>query len=147
MRNFLCCARGAAAVETAIFAPLFVLFMVGITDLGAGMFVRMAANAAAQAGAAYAAFHTHDPATCATLTTACQSNMRAAMNNAASNSSFCTSSVCPMPSIVEPCADGAPNSKCISVTVNYPYTPILRDAVYTWGKTQTYSSTVIIRIR
>jgi Flp pilus assembly protein TadG len=53
MRHFLFCARGAAAVEAAIFAPLFVLFMVGITDLGAGMFVRMTANAAAQAGAAY----------------------------------------------------------------------------------------------
>jgi Flp pilus assembly protein TadG len=132
---------GTAAVETAIFAPLFLVMMLGITDLGAGMFVNMTANAAAQAGAAYAAINTNSG--CKTLTAACLSGIETAMNDAANNSSFCTGSVC-LASIGE-CADGSP--KCISVTANYPYTPILADPVYAWGNTQTYSSTVTIRIQ
>jgi hypothetical protein len=143
MRNFLFCARGAAAVEAAIFAPLFLLFMVGITDLGAGMFVKMTANAAAQAGAAYAAFNV--TATCSTFTTTCLGNIKTAMNDAANDASFCTGSVCTASMSPPTCTVG---STCvITVSANYPYTPILPDAVYTWGKTQTYSSTVIIRIQ
>jgi hypothetical protein len=65
------------------------------------------------------------------------------MNDAANNSSFCTGTVCL--ASIGTCADGS--TKCISVTANYPYTPILPDAVYAWGKTQTYSSTVTIRIQ
>ena len=142
MNRFLFCARGTAAVEAAIFAPIFLIFTLGITDLGTGMFVKMTANAAAQAGAAYAFFNTNS--TCTTLTMTCQNGINTAMNDAANNSSFCTSSVCPTPSI-GPCADGS--LKCITVTVNYPYTPILPSAVYTWGKTRTYSSTITIRIQ
>jgi Flp pilus assembly protein TadG len=130
---------GTAAVETAIFAPIFLVMMLGITDLGAGMFVKMTANAAAQAGAAYAVINTNS--VCATLT--CLSGIKTAMNDAANGSSFCTGSVCL--ASIGACADGSP--KCISVTANYPYTPILADAVYAWGKTQTYSSTVTIRIQ
>jgi Flp pilus assembly protein TadG len=132
---------GTAAVEAAIFAPLFLVMMLGVTDLGAGMFVKMTANAAAQAGAAYAVINTNS--TCTTLTAACLSGIKTAMNDAADDSSFCTGSVCL--ASVGTCADGS--AKCISVTANYPYTPILADAVYTWGKTQTYSSTVTIRIQ
>jgi TadE-like protein len=142
MKRFFFCARGSAAVETAIFAPIFLVMMLGITDLGAGMFVNMTANAASQAGAAYAAFNVKS--TCTTVTAACLSGIETAMNDAAGDPSFCTGSVCPPP-YIGACADGSP--KCISVTANYPYTPILADAVYAWGKTQTYSSTVTIRIQ
>jgi Flp pilus assembly protein TadG len=132
---------GSAAVEAAIFAPIFLVMMLGITDLGAGMFVRMTANAAAQAGAAYAAMNTNTA--CTTLTTTCLSGIKTAMNDAANNLSFCTGVVCLVS--IGPCTDGSP--KCISVSANYPYTPILPDAVYAWGKTQTYSSTVTLRIQ
>jgi Flp pilus assembly protein TadG len=132
---------GTAAVETAIFAPIFLVMMLGITDLGAGMFVKMTANAAAQAGAAYAVITTN--AACKTLTTTCLSGIKTAMADAANDSSFCTGSVCL--ASIGGCADGSP--KCISVTANYPYTPILADAAYAWGKTETYSSTVTIRIQ
>jgi Flp pilus assembly protein TadG len=133
---------GTAAVETAIFAPIFLLLMLGVTDLGAGMFVKMTANAAAQAGAAYAAINTSS--VCPSLTTACLSGIKTAMNDAANDASFCTGSVCL--ASIGTCADGSPH-QCISVTANYPYRPILADAVYTWGNTQTYSSTVTIRIQ
>jgi Flp pilus assembly protein TadG len=142
IKRFLFCARGSVAVETAIFAPIFLIFTLGITDLGAGMFARMTANAATQAGAAYAAFNVKS--TCTTLTAACLSGIETAMNDAANDPSFCTSSVSPPPTIGK-CADGSPI--CIIVTANYPYKPILPDAVYAWGKTETYSSTVTIRIQ
>ena len=37
-----------AAVEAAIFLPIFLLFTIGITDLGSGMFLRTQINAATQ---------------------------------------------------------------------------------------------------
>ena len=141
IKRLLFCTRATAAVETAIFAPVFLVMMLGVTDLGAGMFVNMTANAAAQAGAAYAAFNVKS--TCTTLTAACLSGIETAMNDATNDSSFCTGSVCL--ASIGACADGSTN--CISVTANYPYKPILADAVYAWGKTQTYSSTVTIRIQ
>jgi Flp pilus assembly protein TadG len=131
-----------AAVEAAIFAPLFLMMMLGVTDLGAGMFVKMTANAAAQAGAAYAAFNI--TSACTTLS-ACFSGIKTAMNGAAGDSSFCTGSVCTASMSPSTCTAG---SVCvITVSVNYPYKPILSDAVYTWGKAQTYSTTVTIRIQ
>ena len=141
LRQFRRNPNGTAAVETAIFAPLFLVMMLGVTDLGAGMFVKMTANAASQAGAAFAVINTNS--TCTSLTGACLSGIKTAMNDAANNSSFCTGTVCL--ASIGTCADGS--TKCISVTANYPYTPILPDAVYAWGKTQTYSSTVTIRIQ
>ena len=133
---------GTAAVETAIFAPLFLVMMLGVTDLGAGMFVKMTANAAAQAGAAYAAINTSS--TCMTLTAACLSAIETTMNNAAPNTPpFCTIATC-LATIGE-CADSSP--KCISVTADYPYSPILPDAAYTWASAQEYSSTITLRIQ
>src|SRR5262245_31395329 len=82
----------AAAVEAAIFAPIFLALMLGVTDLGTGMFVQMTANAAAQAGAAYAVINSGS--VCASMTTACLSGIKTAMNDAAADSSFCTGSVC-----------------------------------------------------
>jgi hypothetical protein len=64
------------------------------------------------------------------------------MNDASGNSSFCTSAVCT--ASIGGCADGSP--KCITVTANYPYTPILSDAVYSWSSTRNYSSTITLRI-
>jgi Flp pilus assembly protein TadG len=133
---------GSVAVETAIFTPIFLVMMLGITDLGAGMFVRMQANATAQAGATYAVLNSSTPV-CTTLTSTCLDGIQQAMNDASGNPSFCTSAVCTA-SIGE-CADGSP--KCIIVTADYPYTPILPNAVYSWGATQNYTSTITLRIR
>jgi hypothetical protein len=132
---------GSVAVETAIFTPIFLVMMLGITDLGVGMFVRMQANAAAQAGATYAVLNSSTPV-CVTLTSTCLGGIEQAMNDASGNSSFCTGAVCTA-SIGE-CADGSP--KCIIVTANYPYTPILSGAVYSWASAQNYSSTITLRI-
>src|SRR6266576_2572730 len=46
LRRLLHCRRASDAVEAAIFAPIFLLFTLGITDLGAVMFAFMQINAA-----------------------------------------------------------------------------------------------------
>ena len=104
---------GSVAVETAIFTPIFLVMMLGITDLGAGMFVWMQANATVQAGATYAVLNSSTPV-CTTLTSTCLDGIQQAMNDASGNPSFCTSAVCTA-SIGE-CADGSP--KCIIVTAD-----------------------------
>jgi len=134
-------ADGSVAVETAIFTPIFLAMTLGIADLGGGMFVKMTVNAAAQAGATYAVLNSHTPV-CTTLTTTCLNGIQQAMNDASGNSSFCTSAVCT--ASIGKCADGSP--KCIIVTADYPYTPILPDAAYSWASTQSYSSTITLRI-
>ena len=134
--------NGSVAVETAIFTPIFLVMMLGVTDLGAGMFVRMQVNAAAQAGATYAVPNSSNPV-CTTLTSTCLNGIEQAMNDASGNPSFCTSAVC-TPTIGV-CPDLSP--KCIIVTANYPYTPLLPDAVYTWASAQNYSSTITLRIQ
>ncbi len=134
--------NGSVAVETAIFTPIFLVMMLGTTDLGTGMFVRMQVNAAVQAGATYAVLNSSNPV-CTTLTPTCLNGIKQAMNDASGNPSFCTSAVCT--ATIGGCADGSP--KCIIVTATYPYTPILPDAVYTWASAQNYSSTVTVRIQ
>ncbi len=132
---------GSVAVETAIFTPIFLALMLGITDLGAGMFVRMQVDAAAQAGATYAVINSSNPV-CTTLTSTCLDGIEQAMNDASGNPSFCTGTVCA--ASIGVCADGSP--KCIIVTANLPYTPILPDAVYSWTSAQNHSSTVTVRV-
>jgi Flp pilus assembly protein TadG len=45
---------GIAATEFAMFAPMLVLAMIGVADLGMGVYRKMQVQNAAQAGAAYA---------------------------------------------------------------------------------------------
>lgn len=133
---------GSVAIETAIFTPIFLALMLGITDLGAGMFVRMQVNAAAQAGATYAVLNSTTPV-CTTLTPTCLDGIQQAMSDAAGNASFCTGTVCT--ASIGICADGS--QKCIIVTADSPYTPILKDAVYSWASTQNFSSTITVRVK
>jgi Flp pilus assembly protein TadG len=129
LRRLFHCTRATAAVEIAIFTPIFLVMMFGITDLGAGMFVRMQVDAAAQAGATYAVLNSST------------TGVQQAMNDASGNPSFCTSAVCTA-SMTTPCI-----SPCvITVTANnYPYTPFL-PYLYAWASAQNYSSTITVRI-
>src|SRR5256885_14354576 len=101
LKRILCCTRATAAVEAAIFAPFFLLFTLGIADLGSAMYTRMAANAATQAGAIYAIVH------CSTSTAAaCLSGIEPAMNEATAGSSVCTGTG--WLASITACADGSP---------------------------------------
>ena len=141
LRRLFGCTTATAAVEAAIFAPIFLTLTLGVTDLGSGMFVRMTVNAAAQAGAAYAVINSGS--VCVSLTTACLNGIKTAMNDATGNSSFCTGSGCT--ALITSCADGSP--RCIIVSANYPFSPILPDAADAWATTQTFSSTATIRVQ
>src|SRR5260370_39122455 len=57
LRRLFRCRRGTAAVEAAIFTPIFLTMTLGVADLGSGMFARTTVNAAAQGGAPYAGIH------------------------------------------------------------------------------------------
>jgi Flp pilus assembly protein TadG len=141
LRRVFGCTAATAAVETAIFAPIFLTLTLGVTDLGTGMFVQMTANAAAQAGAAYVVRHS-----CAS---SCLPAIKTAMNDATGNPSFCTGTVCAASMSPDPCTAG---SVCIvTVSANYPFTPILHITsgafAHAWTQTQTYSSTVTVRVQ
>jgi|SRR5437016_5748319 len=142
LRGLLHCRRATAAVEAAIFAPIFLLFTLGITDLGAGMFAFMQINAATQAGAIYAVGHSGSGSICETLTPACLTGIKAAMNDAIGDPSFCTGSVCT--ASMGACANGDP--KCIIVEAIYPYSAILPDVVYTWTRSVTIHGAATVRI-
>jgi Flp pilus assembly protein TadG len=139
LRSFATNSNATVAVEAAIFAPIFLVLTLGVTDLGAGMFVRMQINAATQAGATYAVLNS-----CGTT---CLSGIEKVMNDAAGDSSFCGKATCTA-TITQPCV-----TPCV-VTVsaaNYPYTPILPVSSgkfsSSWTqKNQPISSTVTFRI-
>jgi hypothetical protein len=147
LRRLLKSTEATAAVEAAIFAPIFVVFTLGIADLGVGTLVGMQVNAAAQGGAAYAVINSGS--TCKTLSATCISDIQTAMNNATGNWSFCTASAqtpTPCPVSFNSCAD--PNGGiCFIVTANYVYSPIFPGAIYSWAQSQTYSSTATVRIQ
>jgi hypothetical protein len=141
IKRLLFCTRATAAVEAAIFAPLFMVFTLGVTDLGGEMFARMTVNAATQAGAAYAVFNS-----CTSpLSAACTLGIQQAMDDATGNSSFCTGAVCSFPAPA-PCTDSY-GGTCFVISVNYPYNPILPSLRYSWAKKTTLASTVTVRIK
>jgi hypothetical protein len=132
-----------AVVEAAIFLPIYLILTLGVTDVGTGMFVEMTTNAATQAGAAYAVIHYPNSGVCASMTAACLSGIKSAMNDATGNPSFCTDSVCS--ASFTACAD--PNGGiCFTVSANTPYSPILPAAAYSWANSLTSSSTTTIRV-
>lgn len=145
--NLLRCKRGTVAVEAAIFTPIFLLFTLGISDLGSAMFIRMVANAATQAGAIYTIINSGS--TCAasgtpSMTAACLTGVKQAMNDAASDASFCSGTVCS--ASIGPCPDVAAN-KCVSVSASFTYTPVLSGTLYSWAMDQTAQYTATIRIQ
>jgi len=144
--NLLRCKRGTVAVEAAIFTPIFLLFTFGISDLGSAMFIRTLANAATQAGAIYTIVNSD---TCLssgtpTMTAACLSGVKQAMNDAASDASFCSGTVCS--ASIGPCPDVAA-TKCISVSASFTYTPVMSGSLYSWAMDQTAQYTATIRIQ
>jgi len=144
MRLFKC-RRGTAAVEAAIFAPIFLTLTLGITDLGTGMFVRMTVNAATQAGAAFAVVNY--PSGCTTLTASCLNGIETAMNDATgmdgSNGQlpFCTAHVC---SASLASCPGPNGGNCFTVSVGVLFTPILPSELYSWSSAAVSPSPAVV---
>ena len=153
-KRLLRCTRATAAVETAIFAPIYLMLTLGVTDLGMGIFVRMSVNAATQTGAIYAVVNAKVKGNACEVTTtnpaawvnssACVAAIKAVMNDATGDSSFCMGSVCGTPSIGA-CGDVA-STTCVIVSASYPYAPLLPDATYSWAQSMIVISTSTVRI-
>ena len=148
LKDLLRCTCATAAVEAAIFAPIYLVLTLGVTDIGMGVFVRMT-----QAGALYAVVNYNTGKACERTTArpatwvnsgACVAAIKAVMNDATGDTSFCTGSVCGTPTI-GPCADLA-SATCITVSANYPYTPLLPDVAYSWAQATTVTSTSTVRV-
>src|SRR6516225_3399367 len=138
-RRLLRCTRATAAVEAAIFAPIFQLMTIGVTDLGSGMFLRMTLNAATQAGADYAVINS---GTCDSG--GCTSEIWTAMQDASGGLLSCTAATCPV-SFAQ-CTD--PNGGiCWTIAANYTPAnwPILPAPLYSWAAPgQTLSFTTVV---
>ena len=106
-KRLLSCTRATAAIETAIFAPIYMILTLGVTDLGMGIFMRMSVNAATQTGAIYAVVNSVKDKACELNTTTtpaawvnpsgCGAAIKSVMNDATGDPSFCTGSVCGTP--------------------------------------------------
>src|SRR5882724_673022 len=111
LRQLLRCTRATAAVEAAIFLPIYMILTFGITDAGSGMYMAMQVNAATQAGATYAVNNSRTGSVCqSTVPGPCLSGIQAAMNDAFGVSSFCSGGGCT--TTITGCTDGTP--KCIT---------------------------------
>ena len=132
-----------AAVESAIFLPVYLVLTLGVTDVGTGMFVSMQTNAATQAGTAYAVIHYPNSGVCASMSATCLAGIKTAINDATGNSSFCSTATCT--GSFTACAD-TNGGVCFTVSVSFPYTPILPSSFYSWAKAMTLSSTATVRV-
>src|SRR5437764_9099237 len=139
------CTRATAAIEAAIFTPIFLMFMCGITDLGGGMLARLQDNAATQSGAIYAVINSGTGQSCASVTTACLNGIKAVINDATGDASFCTNYTCTASIAACPSPDG-PSTACITVSASYPYSPLLPDTIYSWATSSTITSTTTVRV-
>ena len=154
--RFLRNTDATAAVEAAIFAPIFLLMTAGITDLGSGMFLKMQADAAAQGGAAYAVSAINKGTDCVTTATppvpsatgGCITNIKTAMDHASGNFSFCSAAPACSPTIGNCPSDANTAHYCIIVSASFSFATILPDGVYSWAPiTKTYPAIVTARVK
>ena len=133
---------GTAAVEAAIFIPIFLMFTIGITDFGTGMFLWMRINSATQAGAAYAIVNK--------CGSSCLDTIKTVMNEAAGDASFCSDATCIASMAACPAADGDPDpaaTTCITVSTTYTFSPLLPYTAYAWAQSSGVSSTASATVR
>ena len=129
LRRFLRCSKGAAALEAAIIAPVFLALAVGSADLGTRMFIAMEVNNAAQAGAANVVNHP---------TAFSAANVQAAMTAAAGS---LTVTAAPAPTL---------SGGVLTVTASYSCTMGNSCVLIPWpvfGASNTMSSTVKVRVQ
>lgn len=116
------CRKGLAAIEFALVAPITVLLLVGVMDLGNALQQKQRLSAAAQAGAAYALTFPADSA-----------GIQAAINRMLSGWSGVTVTVpapvceCPGTAGTVDCDTVCPTGRqsYVSITLSRPFTPML----------------------
>lgn len=148
------CTNASAAVEAAIFTPIFLLFMLGITDLGSKAYIQMQFDAATQAGVLYIA--QNSTYIVQNGISSSLSSVQTAMNRASGSPSFCTTyatcSICNSTTPSCPVTNNCKDTYCYEVIAITPisspvYQPFLPDTAFSWSKPQTITSTATIRIQ
>jgi Flp pilus assembly protein TadG len=163
LRRFVRDRSGLAAIELAIIAPLVILCILCVTDLGRFAVARTWVTSAASAGAEYAAAHADDPKY--TPTYPMGSDFSAAITAAATSATPTTNiSVSPTPSTYYGCATstgvtastqgamcpsgtstGGLVGEYVSVTATMPFTALFSAAGISYPTIMT--STAVVRIQ
>lgn len=121
--------RGAAAVEFALVAPIFIMFLLGIFEFGRAMMVQQALINATREGARKAIF--------------VGSTVTKAKDAVVSHLASSGVSVSPNKVTVSPDPTKAVNGDSITVSVSVPYTEVAWLAgIYMKGKSLTASTTM-----
>ena len=116
---------GVGAIEFAVIAPLLILMLVGMTDLGLGIYANMQVDGAAQYGAQYALVNGYDSSaiTAAVKTSTDLSPLTVTPTSfpgcAGSNG------VAPPPLGGGPCGDGSTAGTFVHVSVRHTYTTLI----------------------
>jgi Flp pilus assembly protein TadG len=110
--------RGAAAVEFAVLAPLFVALLGGLVDTSRLITRTMQVRAAAQAGADYAQIHGFDAA-------GMQAAARSAAGGAVTIRTPLRQDLCVAAGRLGTCAQGATAASFATVTAEMAYRPLL----------------------
>lgn len=142
-------ARGTAAIEFAVAAPLLLGLLVPVADLGMAYSQQIQVQQAAQAGAQYAAFHPwngNSPTEISNAVTA--ASTLAGITAAPVPSQLCgcpTGSIVAMASCGSTCANGQPAGYYVVVNARLPYSPALPYSVL--GRSLTLAAQSTVRIR
>jgi hypothetical protein len=138
--------RGAVAVEMGLLLPLLILLLTGLFDLGFGAYDQLQADAAAAAGARYAADTTWDVNQIAAIVTAATGTPGVAATPPPSQ--FCA---CPTGGSLVPvdcgsaCPDGVTPSLYGLVSAQIQYSPIV--GYVGLPASMTLTSRAIVRLR
>jgi Flp pilus assembly protein TadG len=138
--------HGLAAVEFAMVAPLLILMLIGMIDLGAGFYRRMQVETASHAGAQYAALGAFDATMVATAVTTATNYSKIAASPAPYT--FCG---CPSVEGVatttcnETCPDGSMAGTYAKVSAQASYTTLIPYPII--PSSFNFSSQALVRIR
>jgi Flp pilus assembly protein TadG len=138
--------RGVAAIEFAMIVPVLLFMIVGVVDLGMGIYADMQVQNAAQAGAQYAIAHGYTASSISTAVTSATSFSGITVSSGPSK--FCG---CPSSSGVttatcgSTCSNGTSAGTYVTVSASGTYTTMLPYPLIPSSYTFVHPSTVRIQ--
>lgn len=148
MRRLARSTRGVALVEFALMAPVLVLLLVGILEVGSGVNAYVTISAAAREGAHWAALH--PGAAPSAITASVEQRVvpldTSAMEVAASYYDGASATFLPWPESGLPAIGTTPSYRVIRVTVTYDWAPVSGFfATFAGGQMRTSSTMETLR--
>jgi Flp pilus assembly protein TadG len=138
--------RGAAAVEFALIAPMLVIFLAPIADLGMQTYASQQVEIAAQAGARYAILKGYDSVAIQNAVTNATAFTTITATPAPSTSCGCPSGTAiATANCGDPCPNGASAGNYVTVSAQMAFTPLFPIPVI--GQPSTLSSQAVVRVQ